>query len=89
MSLNIRQWDGKFLASFNNNSTTRKALASGNNWSMRAAQAVAQDIERAQKQIIACAPADMSSEEVMLEFGERFDEEVLYLQDSLADYNDD
>ena len=56
---------------------------------MRAAQAVAQDIERAQKQIIACAPADMSSEEVMLEFGDRFNEEVLYLQDSLVDYNDD
>ena len=56
---------------------------------MQAAQAAAQDIERAQQQIIAYAPAAMSSEEVMLEFGDRFNEEVLYLQDSLADYNDD
>jgi hypothetical protein len=89
MSLNIRHWDGKFLANFVNNSATRKALANGNNWSMQAAEAAAQDIKRAQQQIIACAPAAMSSEEVMLEFGDRFNEQVLYLQDSLADYNDD
>ena len=89
MNLNITQWDGKFLANFNNNSATRKALANGNNWSMRAAQAAAQDIERVQQQIFADAPEDMNSEEVMLEFSDIFGEEVRYLQDSLADYNDD
>ena len=89
MNLNITQWDGKFLANFNNNSATRKALANGNNCSMRAAQAAAGHIEQARQEVIDGLPKDMSLDDALLEYKDRFDEEILYLQDSLADYNDD
>ena len=89
MSLNIRHWDGKFLANFVNNSATRKALANGNNWSMRAAQAAAEHIEQAKQEIIAGLPNDMTLDDAMYEYSNRFASEILYLKDSLADYNDD
>ena len=89
MSPKIIHWDGKFLANFTNNSATRRALANGNNWSMRAARAAAGHIEQAQQEVIDGLPKDMSLDDAMLEYKDRFDEEVVYLQGSLADYNDD
>ena len=85
MNLNIRHWDGKFLANFVNNRRTRRALAKSNNWSIRAAQAAAEHIKQAQQEIFAGLPKDMNLDDAMVECKDRFDEEVLHVKDSLAD----
>ena len=89
MSANIRKWDGKFLANFADTSEARDALAMSNSWSERVAQTAAKDIQEARQKIIAGLPQDMSIDDALLEYSDRFDEEVLYLKDSLADYIDD